>query len=357
MREFRDSNGSFSQRLTERFSPVGQGRGLARFVRAQASPNLALVKYWGKRDTERNLPAVGSLSLTLAPLQSEVFVRPLDPRSNDDEITGNGVALAGEAREKIQRFLDLVRARAGETRRLKVEVQSNFPVAAGLASSSSTFAALAVALDALFDLQLDPRDLSALARQGSGSAARSIFGGFVEWLRGSSPDGSDSVAVPIAPPDHWPLRVLVAVTNPRPKRVSSTLGMRSTQNSPFFAAWENTQEADLAEARAAVATRDLHRLGEVAEHSALKMHALMIASRPALLYWEAATVAVIHTVYELRRSGLAAYFSIDAGPQVKVLCQPDDCARVAAALRAVPGVLEVLDAEPGPGAAVLEVQS
>ncbi len=336
--------------LTDRFSPIGQDGPVAKAVWAKAHANLALVKYWGKRDEEHNLPAVGSISLTLAPLATEVRVT----QSQCDQILVNGSPVPQPAKKKLVRFLDFARSIAGTEVRLSVEVHTNFPVAAGLASSASTFAALAAALNKFLGLGLDPTRLSAVARRGSGSAARSIFGGFVEWIAGERPDGEDSVAVPIAPSDHWRLSVVIAVTNSQPKRVSSSDGMRLTQHSLFFTAWQKEQEADLTLARQAILRRDFHGLGEIAEHSALKMHALMMAARPALLYWEPATVAVLQRVQDLRRSGVAAYCSIDAGPQVKVLCQPPDQERVIVALSEI-GSLSVLVAEPGPGVQVREV--
>src|SRR5581483_1412698 len=191
-------------------------------------------------------------------------------------------------------------------------------------------------------LVLDPAALSALARRGSGSAARSVFGGFVEWRRGERPDGSDSVDV----------RVVVAVTSTQAKPVSSREGMARAATSPFYPAWVEAVEADLAAARAAVRARDLEALGLVAERNALAMHAVGLAAQPPLLYWRAATVECMHRVWALRAEGVRAYCTIDAGPQVKVLCAPADAASVSAALAAVPGVERVLTCAPGRGAEV-----
>ena len=176
---------------------------------------------------------------------------------------------------------------------------------------------------------------------------------FVEWRRGERPDGRDSVAEPLAPPDFWDLRVVVALTSSAPKAVSSRAGMEHAATSPFYPAWVAGAEADLAEARAAIRARDLEVLGLVAEHSALKMHAVGMGARPPLLYWRGATVDCLDRVWKLRAEGTPAFATIDAGPQVKVLCAPGDVRRVAEALRAVPGVERVLACAPGVGAEVV----
>ena len=308
---------------------------------ALANSNLALVKYWGKTDEVAKHPAGPSLSVTLDGLSTVAGVEWVD--EVDDEIIG---LPEGPAR-KVRRFLDAVRNRFDLTSRARVTLRSNFPVAAGLASSASTFAALAKAAAAAARLDLDPFELAEIARLGSGSACRSIFGGFVEWR----PEGGSSVVAPIAAKDHWPLAILVAVTSERPKAVGSSEGMRLTAaTSPFYGAWIESGPADFAAARQAIDRRDLAVLGQVAERNCLRMHATAMAADPPLLYWEPATIAVMRRVGELRASGTPAFFSIDAGPQVKVLCEPSAAEVVKAALGAVPGVLRVLVSGPGEAA-------
>ena len=318
---------------------------------ARANVNLALVKYWGKRDPELNLPATGSISLTLDGLAVEARVG--FGGGEADRIAIDDVPAAGEEAARVGRFLDVVRAAAGRRERADVATRSSAPRGIGLASSAAAFAALALAASRAAGLALDPTALSALARRGSGSAARSIFGGFVEWRVGERADGADSVAAPLAAPDHWDVRVVVAVTSSAPKAVSSRDGMARAATSPLYPAWVAGAAADLAAARAAIRARDLEALGIVAEHSALKMHAIGLAARPPLLYWRGATVDCLHRVWALRADGTPAYATIDAGPQVKVLCLPADATRVADALRAVPGVERVLTCAPGRGAEVL----
>ncbi len=320
---------------------------------AQAHPNIALVKYWGKRDVELNLPAVGSLSITLDRLCTRTTVRFVPDRREDRIRIGGHEDATAAAR--VSTFLDLLRQRAGVAWGAEVESTNNFPTAAGLASSASGFAALAVAGTRALGLDLAPMELSELARRGSGSAARSLFGGFVEWARGVRADGRDSVARPLLGAQEWPLRVVIAVTARGAKETGSSAGMRrSAETSPFQSAWLDHQDADLAVARTAIARRDFAALAEVAEHSCLKMHALALAARPGLIYWNGATVEGLQRVRALRRAGTAVFFTIDAGPQLKAVCLPDAVTTVAQALREVPGVLEVIECGLGEAAALLD---
>jgi diphosphomevalonate decarboxylase len=314
---------------------------------AEARTNIALVKYWGKRDAARNLPAAGSLSLTLDGLVTRTTCT-FDPSLPGDRLTLGGAPQAGEPLARVSAFLELVRDRAGIRARAAVDSENSFPTASGLASSASAFAALAVAASAAAGLSLSPAELSALARRGSGSAARSIFGGLVEM----SAEGDDPHASQILPETAWDLRLVVAVVGGgAPKQVSSRSGMDHTSaTSPLYPAWIGCVAGDLAAARAAIASRDLQALGEVAERSALTMHATAMAARPGVVYFRGATIEAVHAVRDLRREGVGAWATIDAGPHVKVLCAPADAARVAEALAAVPGVTRVIPCRPGAGA-------
>jgi len=320
---------------------------------AQAQPNIALVKYWGKRDAALNLPATGSLSITLDALHTRTRVRFNDTLNADD------IALNGEHDEvqsrKIGAFLDLFRARAGVTTCAHVETGNDFPTGAGLASSASGFAALAIAADRALGLHLDARELSILARRGSGSAARSIFGGFVEMAPGTRDDGVDAFATPLLDAKAWPLKVMVAITNRKKKAVDSRAGMQTSQRtSPYYRDWIATVPGDLDAARSAVQTRDFEKLSVVSEASCLAMHAVMLATRPALIYWNGATLDCIHCVRALQADGMGVFFTIDAGPQVKAVCLPDDATRVVEALRDVSGVEDVLVSGLGGGARIVE---
>ncbi|HSY41938.1 MAG TPA: diphosphomevalonate decarboxylase, partial [Polyangia bacterium] len=215
--------------------------------------------------------------------------------------------------------------------------------------------ALALAATGAAGLALAPTELSVLARLGSGSAARSIFGGFVEMARGARADGSDAAAHPLEAGGGWNVRLVIAITAAGEKALGSTAAMRRTaQTSPYYEAWIGGVEGDLAAARAAIAGRDLAALGAVAERSAMRMHASAMAADPPILYWNPATIAAISRVRALRAEGASAFFTIDAGPHVKVLCDAREAEAVAAALAETPGVLRTLIAAAGPGARLEE---
>jgi diphosphomevalonate decarboxylase len=324
---------------------------------AVAGTNIALVKYWGKRDVALNLPATGSLSLTLDRLGTRTRVAFDGGDGTRDRVTLDGAAADPKVAARVSAFLDRLRLRAGFDTRATVVTDNSVPTASGLASSASGFAALAVAGTRAAGLELPAAELSALARLGSGSAARSIFGGFVEMARGSRADGADAIARPIEAGAGWEIRLVVAVTAAGPKTIGSTTAMtRTAQTSPFYAAWVEGVEGDLSAARAAIAARDLSALGRVAERSALRMHATALAADPPILYWNPATIGAMTCVRALREGspGTPAFFTIDAGPHVKVLCDARNADQVAAALTAVPGVLRTLVAAPGPGARLVE---
>ncbi len=326
----------------------------AAMVIARANSNVALVKYWGKRSGDLNLPYTGSISVTLDGLWTTVSVRRR--RSGEaDSITAAGVDLSD--RSELTSFLALTRALTPNASPVQVELKTNFPVAAGLASSASIFAALALALSELFGLKLAEPELTMLARRGSGSAARSISGGFVEWFAGERSDGSDCYAENICAADAWPLGIVVVVTDAGPKRVASRAGMEHVAStSPFFPAWLASHDADLHAVRRGILARDLSQVGSTAEHNCLKMHAVSMAAQPGLIYWNSVTLSVIERMRRLREDGIDAFFTIDAGPQVKVLCQMDQRAYVAQQLAQVPGVQRTLLSQPGPSAQLLDAR-
>ena len=318
---------------------------------AVAHPNIALIKYWGKSDVEQNIPAVGSLSITLDGLTTTTSVF-FDSELAEDEFLLGGRA-APRMGDRVTRCLDLVRERVEVQTRARVESDNDFPTAAGLASSASGFAALVVAADGALGAGIETAELADLARRASGSAARSLFGGFVELSL--TPDGPHPTETrQILEPSDWPLRVAVAVTETGPKEIGSTEGMvRTERTSPYYAGWVNSSEGDLAEARGAIARRDFEALADVSESSCLKMHAVMLSARPGLVYWNGATVECIRRVRKLRADGVSVFFTVDAGPQVKAVCAPEAFDRVAAELAAIEGVQQVLASGLGEGARVV----
>jgi len=316
---------------------------------AVAHANVALVKYWGKRDERLNLPAVGSISLTLDGLRASATVGPR-PDSGACFLQ-DGRPVDGVAGRRMAGFLDLLAG--GDGPKLATSVEANFPVGAGLASSAAIFCAVTAAALSLLGRHVSLAHLSALARQGSGSASRSVYGGLVEWHRGVADDGSDSYATQILRHDEWPLALLVAITSEDMKKHPSRDAMRHVAaTSPLYAGWLEAQDDDLRAMRAAIAARDLAEVGRIAEENCLRMHATGLAARPPVLFWTPATVAAMDAVRALRDDGVGAWFTIDAGPQVKVLCHPDDAEAVARCLRSVPGVLRVLRSGSGPGIAM-----
>lgn len=324
---------------------------------AVAHPNIALSKYWGKRDHGHNLPAVPSLSVTLAGMTTTTTVA-FEPGLHADSLLLGGEPAPEGATRRVTALLDRVRRAAGTDARATVVSVNDFPTAAGLASSASAFAALALAATRAAGLDWDGAQISDLARKSSVSAARSAFGGFVELRAGAAaPPGEDDLsAAPVAAADHFPLRVLVAVTREGPKATLSTEGMLHTQRtSPFYPAWVETAPALFARVRAAVLARDIEALGLAAEESALRMHAAAIAACPGLVYWASGTVEVMDEVRRLRARGLPAYFTIDAGPHVKVLTTPEHAPEIERALTEVPGVRRMIRTHPGGGAALVSV--
>lgn len=320
-------------------------------VTARACANIALVKYWGKRDALLNLPAAGSLSLTLAALVTETTVQFDETLADDTLILDGAPASAGEL-ARTTTFLDLVRAQAGIPIHARVTSHNEFPTASGLASSASGFAALAVAASRAAGLALEARELSILARRGSGSAARSIFGGFARMHAGSASE--DAYAEPVESPLLERIRMVIAVVGGgAPKQRGSRDAMDHTAaTSPFYRAWLELVPRDLAAVHAALEAGDLERLGALAEANALAMHASAIAARPAVLYWQPATLALLARVRGLRECGLAAWATMDAGPHVKVLTTADDAPTIAMQLRDLDGVTAVTISAPGAGAAV-----
>ncbi|MFF2412460.1 diphosphomevalonate decarboxylase [Streptomyces sp. NPDC058092] len=322
---------------------------------AVAHPNIALIKYWGKRDERLVLPWTDSLSMTLDVFPTTTHVR-LDPAGGQDTVLLNGAPAAGEALRRITVFLDLVREMAGSARRAVVDTRNTVPTGAGLASSASGFAALALAAAAAYGLAPDATALSRLARRGSGSASRSIFGGFALWHAGPG-TGADADACSYAEPvssGGLDPALVIAVVNAGPKAVSSREAMRRTVGtSPLFRPWAAASKDDLADMRAALGRGDLEAVGEIAERNALGMHATMLAARPAVRYLSPATVTVLDRVLRLRAEGVLAYATMDAGPNVKVLCRRADSERVAAAVRDAAPQGSVLIAGPGPGARLL----
>lgn len=314
---------------------------------ARACANIALAKYWGKADVQRNVPAVPSVSLTLDQLLTETRVR-FDRSLGADVVRLDGRRATEAEADRVIAMLNRVRREARLRVKARVSSHNHFPTAAGLASSASGFAALAAAASAAAGIGFNARRLSALARASSASAARSIYGGFVELPAGSRGD-VELAARQVAPPEHWNLRLVVALTEPGQKKVGSTEGMeRSRKTSPYYQAWLEQAPKWSRKIKRAIKERELDTLGAAMEQSTLAFHCCAITSDPPIIYWAPATLAALATVRGLRGRGVSVWATMDAGPHVKALCAASDASRVRQALDRTQGVTRSWVAKPGP---------
>ncbi len=306
---------------------------------AIAHSNIAFVKYWGNRDPLLRLPYNDSLSMNLSAATTTTTVS-FSEALNTDRLTIDGEKHIGPALDRVSRQLDLVRLRAGLRLRAAVQSRNSFPMGTGIASSASGFAALTMAAAQAAGLGLSQPELSALARRGSGSAARSIPGGYVLWHAGSG--DRDSFAESVFPADHWDLRDIVAIVSRRHKGLGSTDGHSAAEGSPLFQGRLASVPETLALVQGALASRDIARFGAAVEAEALNLHAIAMTGRPPALYWNPATVAVMLQVQTWRAEGLAVWFTLDAGPNVHLLCEGKDATAVEGALRNLEFVEAVL---------------
>ncbi|WP_260334649.1 diphosphomevalonate decarboxylase [Streptomyces beigongshangae] len=320
---------------------------------AVAHPNIALVKYWGKHDEDLVLPLADSLSMTLDVFPTTTTVR-LTPHRDHDTLLLDGVPATDEVLHRVVAFLTLLRTRTGRTAPAVVETHNTVPVGAGLASSAAGFAALALAAATAYGADLSAPGLSRLARRGSGSACRSVFGGFV-WWHAAHPDDPDpdraSYAEPL-PDVRLDLAMIVVMLHTGAKPTSSRDAMRRTvRTSPLFPDWIAATREDVPAMRACLEDGDLERAGAIAERNALGMHATMESATPPVVYRTAASHRLLDHVRALRDRGEQTWATMDAGPNVKVLCPAAEAPRIAAELAAVSGCPTVV-AHPGPAAAL-----
>ncbi len=315
---------------------------------ARAHTNIALIKYWGKRDKKLFLPMNSSLSLTLDAFYTDTKV------TFDDQLTADSFYLNGKLQSekeiaKISQFLNLFREYTNEGRFARVDSLNFVPTAAGLASSASAFAALATATALALDLDMDKETLSTFARRGSGSSTRSLFGGFVEWDMGTCSE--DSMAHPVDDAD-WGVGMLILVVNTEQKKIASRVGMDHTvATSPFYAAWVETAREDLIAMKKAIAARDFETLGEITEHNGMKMHATTLSANPPFTYWVPETLIAQEAVRTVREKlGVPAYMTMDAGPNVKVLCRTADMPALIAELKSYFPAEKIISSLPGEGA-------
>lgn len=320
----------------------------------RAHTNIALIKYWGKRNKDLFLPVTSSLSLTLDAFYTDTEVE------FDTSLTSDVFYLDGDLQNevhtaKVSRFLDLFRQEANQPN-LFATVRSNnhVPTAAGLASSASAFAALAGACNLALGLNIDTKTLSTFARQGSGSASRSLLGGFVEWHKGQGDDSASSYAEAFDDAD-WDVAMVFVIINRQAKKIDSRLGMEHTnKTSPFYELWPREVAQDLEKIKPAIKAHDIDTVGAIAEHNAMKMHAMTIAANPSFTYWEPGSIEAMQIVRALREEGFSAYITMDAGPNVKVLCRASEAERIKRAFVSRFGEEQIIIAKPGPNAYPLD---
>lgn len=321
-------------------------------ITARAHTNIALIKYWGKRNKKLFLPYNSSLSLTLDCFYTDTSVRFIE--APKDIFYLNGVEQAEAEVAKISRFIDLFRQEAQSTKRVAVFSQNHVPTAAGLASSASAYAALALALNEQFHLNKDPKTLSTLARQGSGSASRSLFGGLVEWQKGVCKDGQDSFAQALLAPEACPLAMIICLVNGEKKAVSSREGMeRTVQTSPFYPAWVEASAADLQQMKVAIQQQNWRKVGQLSEGSALKMHATTLGAYPPFTYLEPHSWMLIRKIQKWREEGIFCYATMDAGPNVKILCLQESITEIEKRLQQACPELSYFIARPGQAAKLI----
>ena len=318
---------------------------------AIAHPNIAFIKYWGNRDDALRLPLNGSISMNLSGLESRTTVQ-FDEALEHDTFELNGEFQSSASLQRVSQFLDYVRRLVGSTSYARVSSTNNFPTGAGIASSASAFAALALAASKAAGLDLDQKDLSRLARLGSGSACRSVPDGFVEWLPGK--DDASSYAVSIAPKDHWDLVDAVAIISQEHKPIGSSAGHKLAHTSPLNAQRVLDAPERLKNCRDALLERDFARFADVVELDSNYMHAVMRTSNPPLVYWEPATEVLLWQVWQWRKQGHAVCATVDAGPNVHVLALKNELEWLREALVELPGVKKVLIGEPADGARLVD---
>ena len=336
---YREINNNESSMKSPDFQPIS----------AIAHPNIAFIKYWGNRHQGLRLPCNSSLSMNLSGLETHTTVC-FDLALPHDVFILSGEVITGPAYERVSHFLDHIRSLANENAYAHVESHNNFPAGAGIASSASAFAALALAASYAIGLNLNEKDLSRLARRGSGSASRSIPTGFVEWQAGTS--DADSFAYTIAPADYWDLVDLICVLDSRHKSVGSTGGHALADTSPLQAVRLSQVQERVDLCRKAILTKDFESFARLVEEDSNQMHAVMRTSNPPLHYWLPETEIVLWNVLNWRKEGIPACCTVDAGPNVHVLVLSDYASALQIKLAELPGVQKIFRAGPGPGASL-----
>ncbi len=314
---------------------------------AIAHPNIAFIKYWGNKDEFLRIPLNSSLSMNLDNLFTRTQVE-FDPRIHSDSLIIIREQCYGPSFDRLSKFLDILREKSKKEIYAKVISENNFPTAAGIASSASAFAALTLAAVNALELDLSEKELSQLARRGSGSASRSIPEGFVEWQAGNN--DQDSFSFSIAPPSHWDLVDCITIVQSIPKRVSSTEGHRLANTSILQEIRVKDSNRRLEICKKAIINKDFEKFAQIIELDSNLMHAVMMTSQPPLFYWEPISLEIMRAVTDWRSQGIPVCYTIDAGPNIHVICTSGLAEKIKLDLLKIDGVIDVLLSGVGSGA-------
>ncbi len=319
-------------------------------VTAIAPSNIAFIKYWGKKDEKLRLPTNGSISMNLSNLFTTTTVEFNESFKQDEALINKGKNT--EAKNRVINHIDIIRKMARISTHVKIVSKNNFPIGTGLSSSASGFAALTVAATKAAGLNLSEKELTIVARQGSGSACRSIPDGFVEWVEGDTSD--TSYAVSLFPDNYWNLIDVVALVSQEKKDISSTEGQRKVASSPFFKERLNHIDRKIKLCQQFLKTKNFSALGQLVENEALEMHAIMMTSSPPLLYWLPSTLFLMKMVKKWRAAGLEVYFTINTGQDVHLIIEEKNRSELITLLKKEPIVKKIIINQPAQGAQIVK---
>lgn len=314
---------------------------------AEAPANIAFIKYWGNADANLRIPYHNTISMNISGATTTTTVEFTSSLSADEVFLG-GNKIDGAGAERVSAVLSHIRKMSGSKQYARVTSSNSFPTGAGIASSASGFAALAVAAASAAGLSLTEKELSTVARLGSGSATRSVPDGFVEWVAGNSHE--TSAAHTLYAPEYWDIVDVITVVDASEKKVSSTLGHSLAQTSMLYKGRLASMNQKVEELKRAMTDKDFARFGEIVEEESFNMHAIMMTSQPSVLYWTPVTVRVLQALRVWREEGLLAYATLDAGANVHVLVQGADVAEVEKRLKSLEGVKKTILGRPTRGA-------
>ncbi len=319
---------------------------------AIAPSNIAFTKYWGKIDQALRIPENGSISMTLSNLLTTTTVEFSDAYQKD-EITINDIRQEDSSVSRVIKHLDRVRKLAGIQEKARVVSFNDFPSGTGLSSSASGFAALTVAASFAASLHLSEKELSILARLGSGSACRSIPSGFVEWFSGDT--NETSYAAQLFPSDYWSIADVVVIVSTGRKDVPTTEGQKKAATSPFLPVRVSHMPKKNEKVKEYIKVREFDKFGELIEAEALELHAMMLTQNPPLIYWLPGTVLMMKLVQKWRREGLPVYFTLNTGQDVHLICQKKDVDILVRLIRQVgEAVKKIIVNTPSRGAYVIQ---